>query len=502
MAHSGYYTETSNYENVNDVLAEVEAYKNEAETAATNAQLAADSSQTSSILSSEYRNEALVYRNQAEVFKNQAEAATVDKITGPASAVNNEIVRFDGTTGKLAKAGLKYQTSVIDNTSGALSVVGSFGLGGLAIPSTNYGDDCNNLTVTGFYTISNTTTNGPLVGSQGGTVIVNLRTFGSITQIFIGGSRMFTRAFTGSWTSWIEFVKVGDYGLGTAGIASSDLDSITVSGFYKGGSGATGTPVTSLLGHNVYYQGDGSFGTMVAVGYDSGREFVRVRTSGTWGAWAEVLRQGAFGIGGSSVSLSNADTVVETGFYTVTGSTAGTLPASTGVLLHMERGGSNAAFQIFSGLVGTGNPQRVWTRSRRSDSVWTAWSEQWTSTGTNTILVDTGSIGFGTGSGGTVTQATSKATAVTLNKPSGQITMNAAALAASTVVSFTFTNNKIAVGDVIQLSIAGGATSGAYNLSTNSIAAGSCVISLRNLTAGSLSEAVVINFVVLKGATA
>lgn len=48
-----------------------------------------------------------------------------------------------------------------------------------------------------------------------------------------------------------------------------------------------------------------------------------------------------------------------------------------------------------------------------------------------TRVVDgTGGIGYQTGSGGTVTQATSKSTAVTLNKLSGRITLNAEALAA------------------------------------------------------------------------
>jgi hypothetical protein len=46
-------------------------------------------------------------------------------------------------------------------------------------------------------------------------------------------------------------------------------------------------------------------------------------------------------------------------------------------------------------------------------------------------------IGYATGAGGTVTQATSKSTAVTLNTVTGAITMNNAALAAATIVSFT-----------------------------------------------------------------
>ena len=49
--------------------------------------------------------------------------------------------------------------------------------------------------------------------------------------------------------------------------------------------------------------------------------------------------------------------------------------------------------------------------------------------------------------GGTVTQATNKSTAVTLNAESGQITMNNAALAAAAEVSFTVNNDKVAATD-------------------------------------------------------
>lgn len=112
-----------------------------------------------------------------------------------------------------------------------------------------------------------------------------------------------------------------------------------------------------------------------------------------------------------------------------------------------------------------------------------------------------GARGYVTGAGGTVTQATSKATAVTLDKLCGQITLNAAALAAATVVSFTLTNSTIAAGDVLILNHISGGTAGAYTLNAQS-AAGSASINVRNATAGSLSEAIVIAFAVIKAVTA
>jgi hypothetical protein len=107
-----------------------------------------------------------------------------------------------------------------------------------------------------------------------------------------------------------------------------------------------------------------------------------------------------------------------------------------------------------------------------------------------------GGLGYGTGSGGTVTQATSKSTAVTLNKPTGQITMNNAALAGNTTVSFVLNNTLIASIDTMSLSW----NTPNYNVWVG-CTGGSANVYVRNITAGSLSEAVVINFAIIKGAT-
>lgn len=117
-------------------------------------------------------------------------------------------------------------------------------------------------------------------------------------------------------------------------------------------------------------------------------------------------------------------------------------------------------------------------------------------------LTSTVSIGYATGAGGTVTQATSKATGVTLDKICGAVTMHNAALAATTSVTFTLTNSTIAATDTVIVSIKSGATVASYLVQVDSVAAGSCQITLRNYTAGSLGEAVVLNFAVIKAVAA
>lgn len=110
-------------------------------------------------------------------------------------------------------------------------------------------------------------------------------------------------------------------------------------------------------------------------------------------------------------------------------------------------------------------------------------------------------MGYVAGAGGTVTQATNKSTGVTLNKATGQITMNNASLGANTAVTFTLTNSAISSTSTILTSISSAATAGAYIVYVDAVGSGTCGISVRNLTAGALGEAIVINFVVLTGAT-
>lgn len=120
----------------------------------------------------------------------------------------------------------------------------------------------------------------------------------------------------------------------------------------------------------------------------------------------------------------------------------------------------------------------------------------------NILAADGGTIGYNNGAGGTVSQTGNKATGVTLNKPSGEITMQNTALAAATTVQFTLTNSTISARDMLVLNIVGGAVTGAcYNLDAN-CSAGSAVISVRNITAGSLSEALVLRFAVIRGSIA
>lgn len=106
--------------------------------------------------------------------------------------------------------------------------------------------------------------------------------------------------------------------------------------------------------------------------------------------------------------------------------------------------------------------------------------------------------------GGSVTQATNRTTGVTLNKLTGQITTNNASLAAEATADFVVTNSKVEAGDVVAACVASGSNGGGTTVSVVGVAAGSFTIRVHNgnVAAGTAETgAIVINFVVLKGAS-
>jgi hypothetical protein len=111
----------------------------------------------------------------------------------------------------------------------------------------------------------------------------------------------------------------------------------------------------------------------------------------------------------------------------------------------------------------------------------------------------TATIGYGTGAGGAVTQATSKSTGVTLNKSTGVITMNNAALGAGVSVAFTLSNSQLAVSDVL---VCNASSTSNYRVEVGNVGSGAANIRVTNTTAGSLSDALTINFAIIKGVAA
>lgn len=124
------------------------------------------------------------------------------------------------------------------------------------------------------------------------------------------------------------------------------------------------------------------------------------------------------------------------------------------------------------------------------------------STGAIVSTSPTAGVGYAAGAGGAVTQITSNATPVTLNKITGQITTVALSLAAGASAVFTVNNAECAATDVpVVSSVYAGA--GTLVCSTKNVTAGTFDITLQNVHASAaLNALAVVNFAVIKGSAA
>lgn len=234
------------------------------------------------------------------------------------------------------------------------------------------------------------------------------------------------------------------------------------------------------------------FNSLAQIDLDSAADVLPIVDTGageTKKVTAKVL------VGGSASDLVAVWNNVATTFNGIKLDITDTASAAGSFLLNLLVGGA-ARFQVTK----AGNVSAAGTLSVTGASTLTG-----AVTGSSSIrsASDSAGIGYTNGAGGTVTQATSKSTGVTLNKICGEIVMNNATLNRETAVSFTLTNSAIAATDVVVVNIKSGATVNAYNVGVTAVAAGSCRIQLHNLLGGTdLSEAVVLSFAVIKAVAA
>lgn len=191
--------------------------------------------------------------------------------------------------------------------------------------------------------------------------------------------------------------------------------------------------------------------------------------------------------GASPTAVASADIIGRMNFasyYTSGGPAYSTAPASLrAVATENHTSTAQGAKLVLSATAnGSASPSDYWTLDQDGS------------------LTGLGKLGYATGAGGTVTQATSKSTGVTLNSLCGDITMNNALLASGTVVSFVLTNSFIAATDILHVAHQSGGTLGVYKLNAR-CAAGSATIDVIQYTGGNLSEAIVIRFIVLSAKT-
>jgi len=118
---------------------------------------------------------------------------------------------------------------------------------------------------------------------------------------------------------------------------------------------------------------------------------------------------------------------------------------------------------------------------------------------TISAILPTGGLGFTTGAGGSQAQGVSRTTGVTLNTPTGAITLFSTTALALAVTTFTVTNSRIRSTDTVILNQQTGA--GVYILAVTNVANGSFAISVFTPVAVVVAEAPIINFNIIRGVT-
>ena len=109
-------------------------------------------------------------------------------------------------------------------------------------------------------------------------------------------------------------------------------------------------------------------------------------------------------------------------------------------------------------------------------------------------------IGYTTGVGASVTQETSKATAVTINAPCGAINTHNAELTAGARVTFAVNNSAVTISDLVVAHVQGNGPgdSSRYRANVTYSNNGVFYITLESLAAVPHSDVVNINFAVIK----
>ena len=303
---------------------------------------------------------------------------------------------------------------------------------------------------------------------------------------FLAAFAALTVAATVSGQVNVQRLTDGTFNLTTAiGIAPGQVE--TVSGTITG-SGPIGTTAT--------ISGGTISGAIVASSLTTSGNLT-VSGSGT------ITGSAVFGAGATvSGALTASGSAVLASGLTVTGSST-TQTLSTSRFTDTGNGTISGAFTVSGSATAAAGFTVTGSSTVQTLSATTASVSSLTASGGILGIGATAAVGYGTGTGagGAVVQGTNKATAVTLNLPTGQITMNVASLSSATNVSFTVTDSAVAAGDVPVLAISSGGTLGAYQPWVSYVGTGSFSVTVRNTNASTLSESPVISFVLLKGSS-
>ena len=287
----------------------------------------------------------------------------------------------------------------------------------------------------------------------------------------------------------------GQFTDGTAAAPGITFTSDTDTGFSRPGANTIGICVngtligqffgtaTFRLGNPNDYPAGVSVGAIQLERADaSAGQSIRRNTADTLAPFLQFLKSRATAVSGVTI-VQAGDYLGQLAFYGADGST-NILGAQIRAIVE----GTPALGDVRAGFifgVGTGAAGATTTTLKLA-------------TDQTVVATGTGGLGYGAGAGGTVTQATSRTTGVTINKPTGAITMFSAA-GSATAATFTVTNSKVDATDTVVISQKSGTN--LYVTAVTAVAAGSFNVTFYT-TGGTATDAPVFSFAVIKGATA
>ena len=374
------------------------------------------------------------------------------------------------------------------------------------ITFTNAGVDAN-ITVSGLYAgiTSGVTVTGTVSGNtiQGQTVsgvtvtgaTGNFATANGTTVNFASG--VFTTQLsgatitgnTGNFTSLTAVTGTFTTQLSGATVTGNTGQFTNITGVAIGATTITGTTVTGTTANFV----TGVFTTQL-----SGVTVTGTTASFTSGVFT-TLTGGTIVVGSGSVTTPSLSFSGDsnTGLYTPSGDVFGITTSGTGKLTVDNT--TAPVKEVFSGIFYPISTQvDVGTDANQiplNQYLGTMAFQDSVSVSVGGILANgLSGIGYATGAGLAVTQITSRTTGVTINAPTGAITLVSAA-GSTTFQTFTVTNSTVAATDVIKVSQKSGTDK--YAIWVTAVAAGSFDLTFATLS-GTTTEQPVFNFVVIK----